>query len=239
MAIISELHIHKSNSHKRQARDYALKGLKENYNDTFLHDNYLIASNGVWRDFIKINHNSLIEFYREFIKNHPKVFIARIILIENLIDNYRFEEANEEIDKACKLADERSHLLEIYKGQILYKKGKEDEAIELWNKTCKNNPKNYKCYHSVGNQFANFARYEQAIEYYKKSFLIQVAPRKIDSLLAIVEVYSIMKNYEEALKFTEIILKVYETDYNVLGGEELKPYLANKERFEKIIKLEK
>ncbi|MEG2789679.1 MAG: hypothetical protein RR942_17870 [Romboutsia sp.] len=239
LAIISELHIHKSNSHKRQSRDFALEGLKENCNDTFLHGNYTIASNGAWRDFIKINHNFLIEFYKEFIKNHPEVFIARVILIENLIDNYRFDEAHEEIDKACKLSDERVHLLEIYKGEILYKKGKHDEAIELWNQTCKNNPEKYKCYMSVGNQFASFARYEEAIEYYKKSFLIQVAPRKLDALLAIVSVYEILKNYEEALRFTNLIIKAYETDYNVLDGEELRPYLANKERFEKIIKLEK
>lgn len=231
LAIISELHIHKSNSHKRKVRDFALEGLKENFNDTFLHDNYTIASNGAWRDFIKTNHNSLIEFYREFIKNHPDIFIARVTLIENLIDNYRFEEAHEEITKACKLSDERSHLLEIYKGEMLYKKGKVDEAIELWNETCKNNHENYKCYLSVGNQFASFARYEEAIEYYKKSFLIQVAPRKLDALLAIVSVYEILKNYEEALKFTDLIIKAYETDYNVLDGEELKPYLANKEKF--------
>lgn len=232
LAIISELHIHKSNSHKRGAKRYALEGLKQDCNSTFMHDNYNIASNGVWVDFIKNNHNDIIEYYYDFIKDNPDVFIARIILVENLIDNYRFDEANIEIEKALKLETEKTYLMEIYKGEILYKKGKIDEAIELWNKICDKNKDNYKCFISIANQYANFARYKEAIEFYKIAFDMQEAPRKLDSLVAMVKIFEIIKDYKSALEVTNFILKTYESDYNITDGEDLKPYLEDKKKFE-------
>ncbi|CEN78268.1 tetratricopeptide repeat protein [Paraclostridium sordellii] len=238
-AIISELHIHKSNSHKRNAREYALKGIKEDINDSFLHGNFAIASNGYWTDFIKRNHNDLIEFYYYFTKKHPEVFIARRLLITNLIDNYRFEEALEEIENGLKFENEKNYLLHIYKGEILFRKGRIDEAFEIWSETCRAYSENYICYMAIGNQLANFARYDESIEYLKKSFLVQKIPRKIDALIALVQIFEIKKDYEEALKYTDLILQVYEKDYKIVNGDDTKIYIRNKEKFEGILSKQK
>ena len=58
-------------------------------------------------------------------------------------------------------------------------------------------------------------------------------------MIALVQIFEIKKDYEEALKYTDLILQVYEKDYNIVNGEETKIYIRNKEKFEKILSKEK
>lgn len=233
--LISELHIHKSNSIKKNAINYSLKGLVSDYNNVGLHDNFNICSNGIMVDFKKRNHNKIIEYYFDFIKLHTHSLIGRIILIENLIDNYRFDEALSEIKDAYKISGAKTYLLEIYEGEILFKRGYQKEAIEFWQDICEKNKNNYKPFFSFADQCANLALYDLAIENYKKSFELQKSPRMIDSLISLFQVYEIQKNYSEALNTVNLILEVYEEDHGLIDDEELIPYLKDKERLENLL----
>lgn len=233
--LLSELYVHKINSYKRTGAFYAVEGLVKDYNSSALHDNYNICSNGVLIDFKKRNHNDIIEFYHKFINVHPDSLIARRIMIENLIDNYRFDEASVQIEEAYKIAGNKAYLIEFYKGEILYKSGHQDEAIAYWKDICERNKDNYLAYFSFADELANFARYDDAIKYYKQSFDMQKSPRKIDALISMFQIYEIQKNYREALKAIRLILYVYEQDYGITGGNEIESYLEDKKRLEKII----
>lgn len=233
--VISELYVHKTNSNKRNGIEYALKGLIQDYNNSGLHDNYNVCSNGIMVDFKKRNHYKIIEYYYDFIMLHPDSLIARRILIENLIDNYRFDEANMQIEEAYKIAGSKSFLIEFYSGEILYKRGYQEKAVELWKSICERNNDNYRCYFSLAEEYANFARYDEAIEYYHLSFNMQKQPRKIDALESLLQIYEIKKNYCDALNTINLILDVYEKDYDIIDGEEIKPYLMDKKRIEKLI----
>ena len=233
--LLSELYVHKSNSNKRIGKKYALKGLAQDYNNPGLHDNFVVCSDGIIVDFKKRNNNRIIEYYYDFIKIHPGSVIARMILIENLIDNYRFKEAILEIQEAYKIAGSKTYLFGFYEGEILFKKGHQEEAMEFWKKICERNADNYLAYFSFAEECAKFAMYYTAIEYYKRSFEMQKPPRRIDSLESMVQIYEIKRNYPEALNTVNLILKVYEKDYGLVEGEEIKPYLHDRDRFEKLI----
>jgi tetratricopeptide (TPR) repeat protein len=228
--LISELYIHKANSSKRNGMKYALNGLTQDYNNSGLQDNYAVCSDGIMIDFKKRNHYKLIEYYYDFIKIHPDSLIARRILIENLIDNFRFDEAMTEIEEAYKIAGNKIYLIEFYEGEILYKTGYQEKAIEFWKKICERNNDNYVCYFCLAEEYANFGRYDEAIEYYKLSFTMQKSPRKIDGLISMFQIYEIKKDYHEALNTLNLILSVYEKDYGITDGEEIQPYLKDKER---------
>lgn len=233
--LISELYIQKINSNKRIGLDYALNGLDKDYNNSGLHDNYVVCSNGIMVDFKKRNHHKIIEYYYDFIKLHPDSLIARRILIENLIDNFRFDEARIEVNEAYKIAGNKTCLIEFYEGEIFFKSGYQEKAVEFWKSICERNNDNYICYFLLGEEYANFARYDEAIEYYKHSFEMQKSPRKIDSLISMFQIYEIKKSYFEALNTINLILSVYEKDYGVINGEEIKPYLIDRERISKLI----
>ncbi len=233
--LLSELYVHKSNSNKRNGVKYALKGLAKDYNNVGLHDNFVVCSDGTTVDFKKRNNNKIIEYYYDFIEAHPDSLIARRILIENLIDNYRLKEAMHEVQEAYKIAGNKTYLIEFYEGEILFKKGHQEKAMEFWQRICERNKDNYLCYFLLADECANYGMYYTAIEYYKHSFRLQKPPRRIDSLESMVQIYEIKRNYLEALNTVNLILHVYEKDYGLIEGEELKPYLQDKERFEELI----
>lgn len=183
--LLSELYVHKSNSNKRDAMKYALNGLVQDYNNSGLHDNFVVCSNGIMVDFKKRNHNKIIEYYYYFIKVHPDSLISRRILIENLIDNYRLDEAMVEVKETYKIAGDKRYIIEFYEGEILFKRGYQEKAVEFWRKICERNEDK--------------------------------------------------RNYYEALNTINLILSVYEKDYGLTDGEELKPYLHDMDRIQKLI----
>lgn len=77
--------------------------------------------------------------------------------------------------------------------------------------------------------------YDIALEYYKRSFEIQKPPRRIDSLISMFQIYEIKRDYYGALNTINLILSVYEKDYGLADGEEIEPYLHDKERIQKFI----
>ena len=233
--LLSELYVHKSNSNKRNGMKYALNGLVQDYNNSGLHDNFVVCSNGIMVDFKKRNHNKIIEYYYDFIKVHPDSLISRRILIENLIDNYRLDEAMVEVNETYKIVGDKTYIIEFYEGEILFKRGYQEKAVKFWRKICERNEDNYLCYFLFAEECANFALYDIAIEYYKSSFEMQKPPRRIDSLISIFQIYEIKRNYYEALNTINLILSVYEKDYGVTDGEELEPYLHDRDRIQKLI----
>lgn len=233
--LLSELYVHKSNSNKRNGMKYALNGLVQDYNNSGLHDNFVVCSNGIMVDFKKRNHNKIIEYYYDFIKVYPDSLISRRILIENLIDNYRLDEAMVEVKETYKIAGDKTYIIEFYEGEILLKRGYQEKAVKFWRKICEKNKDNYLCYFLFAEECANFALYDIAIEYYKRSFEMQKTPRRIDSLISTFQIYEIKRNYYEALNTINLILSVYEKDYGVTDGEELEPYLHDRDRIQKLI----
>ena len=133
------------------------------------------------------------------------------------------------------IAGSKAYLIEFYEGEILYKKGDQKRAIEFWQKICANNPDNSLCYFLFADECANFAMYDIAIEYYRRSFEIQTPPRRIDSLISMLQIYEIKANYSEAYNVLNLILSVYETDYVLTDGDEIQPYLDDRERIQKLI----
>jgi len=233
--LISELHLHKLVACKRKTAHHALVALEKDYNNPGLHDNLSAGYSGCEVDFKKKNHHQLISFYYDFIKHHPDSLIARRILIENLIDNYRFKEATEQIAVASMIAGDKLFLIEFHTGEILYKEGKTEQAITHWQNICARNSENWLCYFALGDQYANFARYTEALVAYQQSFEMQKAPRRIDSLISMVQIYEIQHNYPQAIETLNQILTVYKDDYAICDGEEIKPYLLDKERLMKLV----
>lgn len=113
--------------------------------------------------------------------------------------------------------------------------GYHDKAIELWHDICDRNKDDYICYFILGELYARFARYEDATVYYMKSFNMQKPPRMIDALQSVTQIHEIKYNYIKAIDCINKILEVYKEDYNIVDGEEIKPYLKDRERYQLLL----
>lgn len=234
--LLSEMFLHRSNTCKRYAAQYAHEGLAHTADHTGLHSNYAIANNRASFDFKHCNHNKLIDFYYDYIVRYPETLIARRILIEALLDNYRLDEARQQIADALRIAGKRSFLIEFYTGDVFFKEGNHDAALGYWQSICEQNPNNAVCVFLLAESYAKYGRYDEAIIYYRKNADLQSYPRKIDAHITLVQLYEIQKKYREALTVLDEILTIYKEDYEVSDGDEIAPYIADRSRIASYIK---
>lgn len=231
----TELLIHKINTIKTMATEYAEEGLKIDPCNQDLHDNLNRSMGGIMVDFKKRNKSSLIKRYMDFVEKNPKIIIARRILIENLISTFRLDEAHKLILDSLKYSGKSSFYLKVQLGEIEYLRGNRKGAKKIWHEIEKENNGNSKVYFAIAEQYANFAVYDLAIEYYHKSYSMQKSPRRIDELQSLVDIYFIKNQYDKCIEVLIEILKVYKEDYDIAEGEEVLPYQKKIKEFRKIL----
>jgi tetratricopeptide (TPR) repeat protein len=228
--LISELHHLRSVQSKKKAAHYALKALERDYDHKGAHQNLEYGNNVRFSSFDHANHNEIIEFYFQFINNHPDCLIAHRILLQCLMDNYRFEEAVSIIDIARARFHTKPFLWDLYYGEILFKSGKQADAQELWEQACAGNQDDYLCFLMVADYYANFHFYDNAVTKFTHAFELQKPPRKIDSLIGIYKIYEIQKEYGNALASIDTIIEVFKTDYNTENGPDIEELVDEKTR---------
>ncbi|NOQ22481.1 MAG: hypothetical protein GQ565_07510 [Candidatus Aegiribacteria sp.] len=217
--ILSEMYTVKSIWAKKKITELSRKGFEQESTHGGFHDSFSTSQGGALADFKKRNHYKLIKYYKSYNHENPTYYYSRRILIMNLIENYRFEEAVQEIKEAYKVAGDRAYLLDFLKGDVLYQSGKHNEAIKLWEDTVEANKNNYYCYFKYADQLATYGKYDEALRIYRKSFDMQKRPRRIDSLETMVQLYEIKGNKEMMLNTLNEIIDVYRDDYSIIDGE--------------------
>lgn len=235
--IKTELNLHKINSLKSKNTEYAELGLSMEPDNIGLHDNLNKSMNGLEVDFKKRNRCKIINKYYDFLKTNPDILIAKRILLENLISSYRLDEAKNIIDASLEYAGENLFYLEIQLGEIEYLRGNHAKAKKIWNDIKQKHQSSYKVYFALAEQFANFAEYDDAIEYYSTSYRMQSSPKTIDALQSLIDIYDIKENYNKCVEILEEIINVYNVDYNVFDGPELTTYYERIDVYKKLLKL--
>ncbi|MBN1969309.1 MAG: hypothetical protein JXR48_03835 [Candidatus Delongbacteria bacterium] len=218
--LLAEIHIHHSNQLLRNAADLCYEYLPTYPDHVRIHDYFNIGMKGIESDFKKRSHNKIIKFYKKFLEEHPKSIIARRLLIENLISNYRFDESLYEIDKFEKINGSK-YYMDVHIGEIQFLKGNKERAFEIWDKVLADNNSEYRAYFSVADLLASYGVYEKAIPLYEKSFYLQIKPRNIDGLISLSQIYEIKELPVKRLEVVKLILEVYRNDYNVIDGVEV------------------
>lgn len=228
--LLSEIQIYRSRLIRRAGAEIAWEGLRQSPELTGLHDNYVVCAEGMLPDFHKANHHRLIAEYRKMVQQHPSILIARRILIEHLIADYRLGEAAIEIEQARPHVGAKGYILEFYAGEIAYRRGEREEAIRLWTQACEQYPSEPMCLFLLGEQYAKFAHYPEAAEAYERSYALQQAPRRIDALNALVHLYEIAGDDCMLLHTLGRILNVFAEDYGITEGSEIETYRLQRER---------
>lgn len=228
--LISELYHFRVDQSKRAVSRYALSAIEHDPNNAGIHDNLIYGKNVRFNNFKTVNHNELIEFYNEFIHKHPDSLIAHRILVNCLIDNYRFKEAFNTIAIARSRFQYKAFLWDVYYGEILFRNGEQGKARELWEQTCIGNEDEYICHLMVGDYYANFGLYDDALIKFTNAFKVQIQPRKIDPLIGIYKLYEIKKEYDKSLVIIDQIIEVYKTDWDTETGIDIEDLVAEKSK---------
>ncbi len=186
-----------------------LPGRKEAHNAIF------DAENGPYQDWNCINHHTLIDFYKQVVREHPEDIRGYFWLLDLLIADGRTVEAREYAEKMKHV--EHSYHYEMYMGYICKAECDLPGALDWWEKMTAHSPEKWIVWAEHGNCMVKLCRYEEAILSYKKAMPMRPRPRFCDCEQAVAHIYEIQGNYRAAIEMNRQALELIREDWTTEG----------------------
>lgn len=215
--LLADMENHIAKEHKTKAAEYAIEALNRDPGLRNAYGELLWAMNGKIADWNGTNHCALIDFYERYIQEHPTCRNAYMDIIDQLIDDYRIEEASAYCDRFAEIHD--SYRIPLYRGKIAWYDGRREEAFTIWEEMERKFPEEWCVYHNMADFFTKSRRYTEAEQYYRKAIDIQKAPRYTDPIEALAQFYEMRGDYAAAIRTLEENLEVCEKEWHFSTGE--------------------
>ena len=151
-------------------------------------------------------------------------------LIDQLIDDYRLEEAEHYCNKFSGI--DHSYRVDLYQGMIAWQRGERDVAFSIWAKMEADHPDEWCVWHNIGDYLVRSGKYEQGLKYYRKALDVQKSPPLLDPLQAIAQLCEIQGDISGAISARREEAERIEKEWNI-SGEELDMVLRDIQRLEK------
>lgn len=214
---LAYLYNHRAKSDHETAGEYAKKVLEMNPEEKAGWVAFLEANNGVCGDEWYDNHFKVIAYFKEFLRRNPGSRLGLYGIIENLLDDGRYDEALPYIEGIRTAA--QNHQYEIYMGDVMLGKGRLEEAVAHWNAAVTHYPKTWQAYCCRADRFKKLGRYEEALADYEKCFVMQSPPRLTDGLHSMAQLHEILGDYAAAIEDRERIIKCLRDEHGTVSGE--------------------
>ena len=179
-----------------KAASYTKQALALNPDDKSLHNTFHNAMHGGRLDWNVANHTSLIQYYQNFIQEHPTITRAYLYLLDNLIDDGR-------LDEAIKVLERRRTVIQdcfndFYR-LLIYESTNGFQATRKEYDNYLEENQEWQAYFLVAGRYASHGEYIKAIALFETSFELQPKPRYIDHLESIAQLYLRMYKKNEAI----------------------------------------
>lgn len=216
-SLLAALENHLAQEHREMARDYALESLRRDPNRWEPMSQLMQAMNGKCEDWNYTNHCRLITHCKALVQENPRNWHAIMLLLDQLIDDYRLEEA-QSYWEAWREFD-HSYRIPLYRGQIAWQAGHREEAFRIWEQMKQDFPEEWCVWHHVGDFLAKAGHWEEAIAHYRKALDVQSGPKMLDPLEAIAQAQEVCGNYTEAIAALNEEIEIAARDWSITEGE--------------------
>lgn len=178
-----------------KAAAYTKQALALNPDDKSLHNTFHNAMHGGRLDWNVANHTALIQYYQNFVQEHPTITRTYLYLLDNLIDDGR-------LDEAIKVLERRRTVIQdcfndFYR-LLIYESTNGFQATRKEYDNYLEENQEWQAYFLVAGRYASHGEYIKAIALFEKSFELQPKPRYIDHLESIAQLYLRMYKKNEA-----------------------------------------
>ena len=215
--LLADMENHIAREHKSRAAEYAMEALRRDPNRRNAYGELIYAMDGKIADWNGSSHYALIDFYTEYIREHPTCRNALMDIIDQLLDDYRIEEAK---TYCAQLADcDTSYRVLLYKGKIAWQEGNRKEAFAVWEQMEREYPDEWCVYHNIADYLLRDGQNDRVAEYYRKAIDIQKAPRFTDPFEALAQFYERTGDYSAAITTLQEDLQCFEKEWNFTDGE--------------------
>lgn len=217
LELLADMENHLAREHQERAAEYAEEALERDPKLRKAHGELVHAMNGYTADWNGCSHYRLVDFLECYLKKHPECMIAYMDIMDQLIDDYRLEEASAYCDQFERI--DHTYRTPLYRGYISWQAGNRAEAFEIWSQMERDFPEEWCVYHQVGDYLTRAGRTEEAAIYYRKAIDVQKAPRYTDPFEALAQLHERTGDYEAAIAVLEEDLDVCEREWHFSTGE--------------------
>ena len=188
--LLADMEIKLAQEHQGKAAEYAMEALRRNPNLVEAHSLLVQAMNGCCRDWCETNHTALIRYYEEFMEKNPDNWHGVMWLIDQLIDDYRFDEAEKWLSVFAKI--DATHRVPLYRGSLP---------------------------DTIADYLARDGRYDESIQWHRKALAVGQPPRYVDPIISIAQILELQGDFAGAIAAREEELEMYKTEWNFTEGE--------------------
>ncbi len=229
--MLAELYNHRARMYHDQAAEIARQALEVAPEDHGNHAAFCEAMSGEFMDWCIVNHTGVIDFYRDYIKKHPRDRAGYLWLMDNLIADGRLEEAKIALEQMREIKETYHYLL--YKGWIArYEEGWE-AADACWDEMMERYSDDWHVWFSRADSYSKRAQYDKAIVNYRRATELQTAPHYIDSYESIAQICKLTGDIQGAIDAYEQVVRLMREDWGMQEGETVRGYLENIEQLKR------
>lgn len=229
-AYLAEMENHLAQEHHEKAADYAKEALRRDWNLRGPHSELEIAMNGRIHDWNYGNHYLLIDFFRDHIERNPQDWRSYMTIMDQLIDDYRLEEAEVYCDRFAEI--NQTYRVALYRGMIAWQRGDREEAFSIWAQMEVEHPEEWCVWHNIGDYLVRSGRYDEGMIHYRKALDVQKEPPMLDPLEAIAQLCEIRGDIPGAIAARREEADRIENQWHI-SGEELDMVIRDIQRLEK------
>ena len=215
--LLANLENHRAESRRRKAAEYAKEALTREPGLRGAHGELVRAMGGQAADWYVASHHKLIDWYKRYLEKNPTDWRGHMWLIDNLIDDRRFDEARDYCERLAKI--HHTFRGTLYRGLIDWYEGNRDEAAAIWEQMCRDHPDEWLVWFSMGDILARMGEYERAVAHYQKALKVQTQPRYVDCLASISVARELMGDIPGAIASLEEEIAVLAEDWDTTTGE--------------------
>lgn len=215
--LLAELHNHKAEEHRRLAEVYAKAALTRNAECNSAYSELVAAMGGRCPDWCVSNHYRLTRWMEDFLADHPDNVRAVLWLLDQLLDDQRFEEAE---TWCCRLARvDHTFRVPLYRGMICWYRGDRAAATDIWAQMQRDFPDDWLVCFSMGDMMARASRFDEAIAYYRQGMAVQPRPRYTDGITSIAQICEITGDIPGAIAARQEEIGMLAEDWGTTTGE--------------------
>ena len=195
LTVLGDLYHEYAKRLDEKAATYTKQAIMINPDNKDLHNTFHNAMHGGNLDWNVANHSELIQFYQNFIQEHPTITRAYLYLLDNLIDDGRLDEAKKVLERRSAVIQDcfnDFYRILIHESLHGFQSTRKEYDIYL------EKNQEWQAYFLVAGRYASRGEYERAIALFEKSFDLQPKPRYIDHLESIAQLYLRMYKKNEA-----------------------------------------
>jgi transcriptional regulator with XRE-family HTH domain len=231
--IAAQLYNHRARADREKAASSAREALEIMPGERTAWSELISAMGGKRGDEWQDDNFSFIEYLMGFVGVHADNHIALRLLVENLMADGRYDEAEPFVGELESIAD-AEYLCRMYEGDIALARGNRRDAMRKWEAAAEESGCDWRVHGEFARRLRRLGLFNRALIEYDKTYTLQPAPRLLAPLSARAMIFEHLGCCDDAIAERRRIIADLAQNYGITEGAAVDEQLREIERLNKM-----